>query len=139
MLLDDHYTVASPLKGDPVHDMLAQIHSNLGYAVFLVVLAATVLAFRSTASETPVSRFTSLTMVLLDVHVTIGIVLYVVGQWWGANLLLSVLHPALALAALAAGHIGIGRARRERNPRLAAFGMAGALGLVTAAIAVASI
>ncbi len=122
-----------------MNDTLALIHSNLGYLVFLVVLVATLLAFRSGSPEAPVSRLTSLTMVLLDVHVTVGIVLYVVGQWWGANLLLSVAHPVLALAALAAGHIGIGRARRERNPRLAAVGMAAALVLVTAAIGVASV
>jgi heme A synthase len=120
-------------------DTLSLIHSNLGYLVFLVVLVATLVAFRTGSPDAPVSRFTSLTMVLLDVHVTIGIFLYVLGQWWGANLLLSVLHPALAIAALAAGHIGIGRARRERNPRLAAIGMAAALALVTAAIGVASI
>ena len=78
-------------------------------------------------------------MVLLDIHVSVGIVLYVVGQWWGADLLLSVVHPVLALAALAVGHIGLGRARRESNPRHAAMGMAAALVLVTAAIAVASV
>ena len=122
-----------------MHDTLSLIHTNLGYLVFLIVLVATLLAFRTGTPEAPVTRLTSLTMVLLDVHVTVGIVLYLVGEWWGANLLLSVLHPALAIAALAAGHIGIGRARRERNPRLAAVGMAGALVLVTAAIGVASV
>ena len=120
-----------------MNDTLALVHSNLGYLVFLLFLVATLLAFRTTDLEQPVSRFTSLTMVLLDIHVSVGIVLYVVGQWWGANLLLSVAHPVLALAALAAGHIGIGRARRERNPRLAAVGMAIALALITAAIGVA--
>ena len=118
---------------------LSLIHTNLGYLVFLLVLVATLLAFRTGSPEAPVSRLTSLTMVALDIHVTIGIFLYVLGEWWGANLLLSVLHPALAIAALAAGHIGIGRARRERNPRIAAIGMAAALALVTAAIGVASI
>ena len=122
-----------------MHDTLSLIHTNLGYLVFLLVLVATLLAFRSGTTEVPVARFTSLTMVLLDVHVTVGIALYLIGQWWGANLLLSVAHPALAIAALAAGHIGIGRARREHNPRIAAWGMAAALALVTAAIGVASV
>ena len=122
-----------------MHDTLSLIHTNLGYLVFLIVLVATLLAFRSGTPEPPVSRFTSLTMVLLDVHVTVGIALYLIGQWWGANLLLSVAHPALAIAALAAGHIGIGRARREHDPRIAAWGMAAALALVTAAIGVASV
>jgi hypothetical protein len=118
---------------------LSLIHTNLGYLVFLVVLVATLLAFRSGTPDAPVSRLTSLSMVLLDIHVSVGIVFYVVGQWWSADLLIAVVHPVLAIAALAAGHIGIGRARRERNPRLAAVGLAGALVLVTAAIGVASV
>lgn len=118
---------------------LSLIHTNLGYLVFLVVLVATLLAFRSGTPDAPVTRLTSLSMVLLDIHVSVGIVFYVVGQWWAADLLIAVVHPVLAIAALAAGHIGIGRARRERNPRLAAVGLAGALVLVTAAIGVASI
>ena len=118
---------------------LSLIHTNLGYLVFLVVLVATLLAFRSGTPDAPVSRLTSLSMVLLDIHVSVGIVFYVVGQWWAADLLIAVVHPVLAIAALAAGHIGIGRARRERNPRLAAVGLAGALVLVTAAIGVASV
>jgi heme A synthase len=122
-----------------MNDTLSLIHTNLGYLVFLVVLVATLVAFRAEDREVPVSRFTSLSMVLLDVHVSVGIVFYIVGQWWGANLLVAVVHPALAIAALASGHIGIGRARRERNPRLAAIGMAGALILVTAAIGVVSV
>lgn len=122
-----------------MNDVLQLIHTNLGYLVFAVVLVATLLAFRTGTTEVPVSRLTSLTMVLLDIHVTIGVVLYVVGDWWGADLLMAVAHPVLALGALAVGHIGLGRARRERNPRLAATGLAAALVLVTAAIGVASV
>ena len=121
-----------------MNDTLQLIHTNLGYLVFAVVLVATLLAFRGGTPEVPVSRLTSLTMVLLDIHVTVGILLYVVGDWWGADLLIAVVHPVLALAALAVGHIGLGRARRERNPRVAATGLAAALVLVTAAIGVAS-
>lgn len=120
-------------------DTLALIHTNLGYLVFLAVLVATFVAFRSTDLDAPVPRVTSLTMVLLDIHVTVGIALYLAGQWWGADPLVAVVHPLLAIAALAAGHIGLGRARRERNPRFAALGMSAALVLVTAAIGVASI
>jgi heme A synthase len=120
-------------------DVLQEIHRNLGYVVFIVVLVATLLAFRSGSTQAPVSKLTSLTMVALDIHVTVGILMYVVGQWWGASLLVAVAHPVLALAALAAGHIGIGRARREHDPRLAAKGMAAALVLVTAAIGVVSV
>jgi hypothetical protein len=120
-------------------DTLQLIHSNLGYLVFLVVLVATFLAFRTPQGAAPVSRLSSLTMVLLDIHVSVGIVFYVVGGWWSAALLKSVAHPVLAIAALAIGHIGLGRARRENSPRQAAVGLAGALVLVTLAIAVVSV
>jgi heme A synthase len=118
---------------------LSAIHSNLGYLVFLVVLVATLLAFRPRADGPPVSRLTSVTMILLDIHVTLGIILYLTGGWYTADILVSVAHPVLALAALGAGHVGIGRARREHNPRLAAKGMAAALVLITAAIGVVSV
>ncbi len=120
-------------------DVLQLIHTNAGYLVFVILLVATFLAFRTADGAPPVSRLTSVTMVLLDIHVTIGIILYVVGEWYGASFLVAVAHPVLALAALAAGHVGIGRARRESNPRLAATGMAAALVLVTAAIGVVSV
>jgi heme A synthase len=120
-------------------DVLQLIHTNAGYLVFVILLVATFLAFRTADGAPPVSRLTSLTMVLLDIHVTIGIILYVVGEWYGASFLVAVAHPVLALAALAAGHVGIGRARRESNQRLAATGMAAALVLVTAAIGVVSV
>ncbi len=120
-------------------DVLQLIHTNAGYLVFVILLVATFLSFRTADGAPPVSRLTSLTMVLLDIHVTIGIILYVVGEWYGASFLVAVAHPVLALAALAAGHVGIGRARRESNPRLAATGMAAALVLVTAAIGVVSV
>jgi heme A synthase len=120
-------------------DVLQLIHTNAGYLVFVILLVATFLAFRTADGAPPVSRLTSLTMVLLDIHVTIGIILYVVGEWYGASFLVAVAHPVLAVAALAAGHVGIGRARRESNPRLAATGMAAALVLVTAAIGVVSV
>lgn len=119
--------------------VLQLIHTNVGYLVYVLVLVATVLAFRTAAGAPPVSRFTLLTMVLLDIHVSLGIVLYVVGGYYGANLLVAVAHPVLAIAALGAGHVGIGRARRESSPRLAATGMATTLVLITAAIGVVSI
>lgn len=118
--------------------VLQTVHTNLGYLVVVVVLVAAVLARRAPA-ETPVSRVTSLTMVLLDVHVTIGIALYVVGSWWQGPALIAYVHPLLALAALGVGHAALARARRERSPRVASTGLLGALVLIVAAVGVASI
>jgi len=120
-------------------DVLQLIHTNAGYLVYVVLLVATLLAFRTVEGAPPVSRLSSVTMVLLDIHVTLGIVLYLTGGWYGAGPLIAVAHPVLAIAALGAGHVGLGRARRESDPRQAAKGLAAALVLVTAAIGVASV
>jgi len=120
-------------------DALQLIHTNAGYLVYVVLLVATLLAFRTAEGAPAVSRLSVLTMVLLDIHVTVGIIFYLTGGWYGAEFLVSVAHPVLALGALAAGHVGIGRARRESNPRHASKGLAAALVLVTAAIGVVSI
>jgi len=118
---------------------LQVIHANAGYLVYVVLLVATFLSFRTAEGAAPVSRLSSVTMVLLDIHVTLGIVLYLTGGYYGGGLLIAVAHPVLAIAALGAGHVGLGRARRESNPRHAAKGLSAALVLVTAAIAVASV
>jgi heme A synthase len=120
-------------------DALQLIHTNAGYLVYLVLLVATLLAFRTSEGASPVSRFSVITMVLLDIHVTVGIIFYLTGGWYSAGFLISVAHPVLAVAALGAGHVGIGRARRESNPRHASKGLAAALILVTAAIGVVSV
>jgi heme A synthase len=118
---------------------LGAIHTNVGYLVFLILVVATVAAFRQSDARPPVSRASSLTMVLLDVHVTLGIIYYVTGGWWSATVLKSIAHPVLALLALAFGHIGLSKARKEGgSKRDAAYGLLRALILVTLAIGVVS-
>jgi heme A synthase len=119
---------------------LQLVHSNLGYAVFLLVLVAAVVAFRQAPGSAPVSSLSRVTMIVLDIHVAIGIVFYVSGSWWNAAFLKSVAHPVLALAALGVGHAAIARGRAEGgSARTVATGLLGALLLVTAAIGVVSI
>lgn len=118
---------------------LTTVHTYLGYFVVVAVLVAAVLALRG-PSVPPVSRTSSLTMVLLDVHVTLGIVLYVVVDGWAVGAfgaLVAYVHPALALAALGVGHAALARARRSSSARVAGTGLLGALVLVVAAVGVA--
>lgn len=118
---------------------LGAIHTNVGYLVFLILVIATIAAFRQSDARPPVSRSSSVAMILLDVHVTLGIVYYVAGGWWSATVLKSVAHPVLALLALAFGHIGLSKARKEGgSKRDAAYGLLRALILVTLAIGVVS-
>lgn len=126
-----------------MYGTLRTIHTGLGYLVFLAVLVGAIMAWNDgrKARKPALSRASGL-MILIDVHVTVGIVLYVVGRGWEFAPLVAWLHPALALAALGVGHAGLARARRAKDAASADAGIARALiavlVLVTAAIGVAS-
>jgi hypothetical protein len=123
--------------------MLADVHPWLGYLVSVVVLGAAMIAFRSAkdASEFRPGPY-SLAMVLLDIHVTLGIVLYAVGGYWDARPEIAYLHPVLALAALGVGHALLARAKRTQMAveahRTAGRGLLLALLLILVSIGVAS-
>jgi hypothetical protein len=122
---------------------LAAVHPWLGYLVSVVVLGTALIAFRSAkdASEFRPGPY-SLAMVLLDLLVTLGIVLYVVGGYWDARPEIAYLHPALALASLGVGHALLARAKRTQMAveahRTAGRGLVAALVFILAAIGVAS-
>jgi hypothetical protein len=122
---------------------LATVHPWLGYLVSVVVLGTALIAFRSAkdASEFRPGPY-SLAMVLLDVLVTLGIVLYAVGGDWDARPEIAYLHPALALASLGVGHALLTRAKRTQMAveahRTAGRGLVVALVFILAAIGVAS-
>ena len=121
-------------------DILLTVHGYLGYALYVVLLVAVVLAFRQAPSAAPVSRVSSLTMVALDIHVTLGIVIYIMGAWWASTFLMAVAHPVLAIAALGVGHAAIARARRPGgSARTVATGLLGAFILITGAIGAVSV
>lgn len=122
---------------------LQAVHPWLGYLVSVVVLGAAMIAFRSAkdASEFRPGPY-SLAMVLLDIHVTLGIVLYAVGGYWEARPEIAYLHPILALAALGVGHALLARAKRTQMAveahRTAGRGLLAALLLILISIGVAS-
>lgn len=123
--------------------MLQTIHPWLGYAVSLVVLVAAMQGFRRARDSREFSKAPyALAMVLLDVQVTLGIVLYALGSYWEARAEIAYLHPALSIAALAVGHALIGRAAKLQMAydahRTAGRGLLLALLLVLASIGVAS-
>lgn len=123
--------------------LLANVHPWLGYLVSVVVLGSALIAFRSAkdASEFRPGPY-SLAMVLLDIHVTLGIVLYAVGGYWDARPEVAYLHPVLALVALGIGHALLARAKRTQMAvdahRTAGRGLIGALLFVLLSIGVAS-
>jgi hypothetical protein len=126
-----------------VTELLATVHPWLGYLVSIVVLLVAMLAF-SKAKEAAEFRSGpyALAMVLLDIQVTLGIVLYVIGQYWNARPEIAYVHPVLAVAALGVGHALLSRAKGTQMAvdahRTAGRGLLLALLLVLASIGVAS-
>lgn len=126
-----------------MNEFLQNVHPWLGYVVTVVVLASALLGSKRAkdAKEFEPGPYAG-PMVLLDIHVTLGIVLYVVGGYWDARPEIAYLHPAFALAALGVGHAFLGRARKQQMAadahRTAARGLLIALALVVVAIGVAS-
>ena len=124
-------------------EFLQAVHPWIGYAVFLVVLVVTFVGFGRAKDAREFSRGPyAISMVLLDVQVTLGILLYVVGGYWNDVPEIAYIHPALALLALAVGHALLGRARRIQMAvdahRTAARGLLFATVLVLLSIGVAS-
>lgn len=97
-------------------DTLFTIHRITGYLVFLVVVVAAFAAFnRARNAQAFEATVFSVTAVLVDLQVVLGLALYGSGQYWQVDApLVQYVHPVVMLVALAAAHIGLGRARREQ-------------------------
>lgn len=93
-------------------DLLVDIHSVLRWLVLLdvVVAAGYGLVVGRRADEWNALLY-SLTVMVIDIQVTLGIVLYLFNQGWDQGFFIAVLHPLFMLAALAVAHIGMSRAR----------------------------
>jgi hypothetical protein len=127
-----------------VDDILFEAHRGVGYLVAVVLLVSAFLAFgrAKDAREYAKGPYTG-ALVLLDIQVLLGLVLYGVERYWEADPLVAYVHPALALAALGVGHALVGRAGRQQQVvdahRTAGRGLVAALVLAVAAVVVATI
>lgn len=98
-----------------MQDTLTTVHTWAGYVVFAIVLIAGGIGLsRSKSGREFEAGVFSFAMILLDLQVTLGIVLYVVARGWDLGSTFAYVHPAIMLLALAIGHAGLGRARREQ-------------------------
>jgi heme A synthase len=100
-----------------VTDVLIAIHPWIGYLVGVALLVAAVMAFgRAKDAREFVATPFSLTVVLVDVQVLLGILLYGLGGYWDASVTrpeIAYVHPALGFLALIVAHLGLRSARRE--------------------------
>lgn len=97
-------------------EMLFTIHRWSGYLVFLVVVIAAFAAFnRARNAQAFEATVFTVTAALVDIQVLLGLALYGAGKYWEVDAPLVVyVHPLVMIAALAAVHLGLARARREQ-------------------------
>lgn len=122
---------------------LLAIHPWLGYAIFAAMLVVSFLAFsRAKDAREFRPQPAVAVLVLLDIHVLLGIMLYATSGYWESRPEVAYLHPLFAIAALGVGHAAMKRARNEQMAvtanRIAGRGLLIALVLLTLAIGVAS-
>ncbi len=124
-------------------DVLQTIHPWLGYAVFVALAVAALVAFNRAkyAREFSPGLFI-VVMVAVDIQILLGLIQYVLAGAWDARAEIAYLHPIFAIAALAVGHAALRRGRNEQMAidanKAVGRGMLICLVLLLGAIGVAS-
>lgn len=128
---------------DSFVEVLTTVHQLLGYLVALTVLAFAVVGFADRRDSAGGEKLFAVPAIAIDVQVLGGLLMYWLGGYWQhPSWAVRLLHPLLALSALAVAHVMLARARRHASAvsgrRTAATGLLVALVLVAAAIGVVS-
>ena len=110
-------------------DTLVSVHGVLRWVVLLAGVVALVVALAgwlgSTASERATRQAMLFYAVSLDLQVLLGIVIWVLGNYWQSEIRqFKFEHPLMMLLALIVAHVAAARARRAQGPIAAARGRA---------------
>ncbi len=122
-------------------DTLVTIHSIWRWLVLVGLVVAVVYGFTRSSDAAPLDKSTArpftFALVMLDVQVLIGLLVWFAVGGWDLNVFLAWIHPIGMLGALGVGHALVGRAIRSggsRGYRGAAVGVLAALVIVSALI-----
>lgn len=124
-------------------EFLADVHPWVGYVTVAVLLVTALIAFKRAkdAVEFTPGPYKG-AMILLDIQVLLGLVLYGLRSAWDLHPEIAYIHPTLAVLALIVGHALVGRAKKTQMAvdahRTAGRGLVLALILTLAAVGVAS-
>jgi hypothetical protein len=128
---------------------LTSFHSFWRYAVLIAAVIALVVALggwlgplaQRGVLQPVVRRAGSLYVIVLDIQLLVGIVLWVGKGWYAAPGFFRAEHPATMLLAVIAAHVGQVMAKRARLPMQAAraVGLAVAISLVLVIIGIPGI
>ena len=119
-------------------DIIVDIHSWLRWLVLLALISGAGLGFvRNSRGEPWQEGFFSLAVIVVDVQVLLGIIVWIFNSGWDQGFFFAVLHPLFMLAAVAVAHVGLVRARKRNDPRsnlIVAWGFVISLVLVVMAV-----
>lgn len=122
-------------------DTLVTIHSIWRWLVLVGLVVALVYGF-SRSSDAPAlekstARPFTFALILLDIQVLIGLLVWIAGSGWDLDVFRAWIHPVGMLIALGIGHAVVGRAAKSGGPsayRTAAYGLLATLAIVAATI-----
>ena len=112
---------------------LVSFHSFWRYAVLIAAVLALVVSLgawlgptaQRTVLQPVVRRAASLYIIVLDLQVLVGIVLWIGKGWYAMpGTFFRAEHPATMLLAMIAAHVGLAMAKRQRLPTAAARAVA---------------
>ena len=122
-------------------DTLVTIHSIWRWLVLVALVVALVYGFSRPLGSAPLDKSTArpftLGLIMLDVQVLIGILVWIAGRGWELEAFRAWIHPAGMLIALGVGHGLVGRATKSGEAggyRAAALGILVTLVIVAATI-----
>ena len=118
-------------------ETLVTIHSIWRWLVLVGLIAALVYGFTRSSDTPPLDKSTgrpfSFALMILDIQILIGLLVWIAGSGWQLNVFLAWIHPVGMILALGLGHVLVGRATKSGRTggyRAAAFGLLGTLIIV---------
>ncbi len=117
-------------------ETLVTVHSWIRWLVLLALVGGVVLALLRRNSEWNPSVF-QLAVMVVDIQVTIGLVIWFFYDGWKRDFFYKVIHPGFMILALAIAHMGFAIAKKRKDARswlIVAGSFAVSLVLIIAAI-----
>jgi hypothetical protein len=119
-------------------DIIVDIHSWVRWLVLLALGGGAVLGFvRNSRGEPWNDGPFAFAVIVVDVQVLLGVIVWIFNSGWDAGFFFAVLHPLFMLIALGLAHLGLIRARKLDEPRsnlIMAWSLVASLALVIAAV-----
>ena len=122
-------------------ETLVTVHSIWRWLVLVGFAVALVYGLTRSSDAAPLDKSTSrpftFALMMLDIQVLIGLLVWITNRAWELDVFLAWIHPVGMLLALGVGHAIVGRATKSGTTtayRTAAFGILAALAIVAATI-----